>query len=90
MWKAAALAAGLAGFAGGTACAQELAAYQPNSCQKFTASGRTVREAVYLRAACVAARAGVVSPGNGSLSREEMLSILMLMSLRQANPSHSS
>ena len=42
------------------------------------------RDAVYTQAASVAARAGVVSPANGPLSREEMLSILMLMSLRQA------
>jgi hypothetical protein len=68
--------------------AQELASYQPNSCQKF-AGGRTDQEAVYLRAACVAARAGVASPANGALSREELLSILMLMSLPQTNASRS-
>jgi len=67
--------------------AQELASYQPNSCQKF-AGGRT-EEALYLRAACVAARAGVASPANGALSREELLSILMLMSLPQTNPRRS-
>jgi len=68
--------------------AQELASYQPNSCQKV-AGGRTQQEALYLHAACVAARAGVVSPANGALSREELLSILMLMSLPQTNASRS-
>jgi hypothetical protein len=48
------------------------------------------RDAVYTEAASVAARAGVVSPANGPLSREELLSILMLMSVRQASGSHSS
>ena len=68
--------------------AQELASYQPNSCQKF-AGGQTEQEALYLRAACVAARAGVASPANGALSREELLSILMLMSLPQTSASRS-
>lgn len=45
---------------------------------------------MYLQAACVAARAGVAAPGNGPLSREELLSILMLMSLQQSAPSHTS
>ena len=48
------------------------------------------RDALYIEAASVAARAGVVSPANGPLSREELLSILMLMSLRQAPASHPS
>ncbi|HEY1960943.1 MAG TPA: hypothetical protein VGG69_00875 [Rhizomicrobium sp.] len=47
------------------------------------------RNAVYTQAASVAARAGVVSPANGPLSREELLSILMLMSLQQTRATHS-
>ena len=45
--------------------------------------------AMYTEAASVAARAGVVSPANGPLSREELLSILMLMSLQQAPVTHA-
>lgn len=48
------------------------------------------RDALYVQAASVAARAGVASPDNGPLSREELLSILMLMSLRQAPGTHPS
>jgi len=50
----------------------------------------TESDGVYTEAASVVARAGVVSPANGPLSREELLSILMLMSLRQAPGTHSS
>jgi hypothetical protein len=48
------------------------------------------REGLYAHAAGVAARAGVASPDNGPLSREELLSILMLMSLQQAPATHAS
>jgi hypothetical protein len=48
------------------------------------------RETLYARATCVAARAGVAAPANGPLSREELLSILMLMSLQQSAGAHSS
>lgn len=48
------------------------------------------RDLLYVQAASVAARAGVVSPANGPLSREELLSILMLMSLQQAPGTHPS
>lgn len=77
----------------GTASAQELAAYQPTSCQKLAVgqAASTDRATLYTRAACVAARAAVAAPGNGPLSREELLSILMLMSLQQAaKPTHAS
>ncbi|HEY1637126.1 MAG TPA: hypothetical protein VGF62_01270, partial [Rhizomicrobium sp.] len=65
------------------AAAQELASYQADSCRKFINSADAAfnRELLYARAACVAARAGVSSPENGPLSQEELLSILMLMSL---------
>ena len=89
MSKVIGLAAGLVMAMQGTAGAQQFAAYQPNSCQKFS-SNRTDNEAVYLRAACVAARAGVTSPANGPLSQEELLSILVLMSLQQTGASHRS
>lgn len=42
-------------------------------------------EVAYLRAACVAARAGVTSPGNGRLSPDELVSIPMLISLQQTS-----
>jgi hypothetical protein len=48
------------------------------------------REGLYAHAAGVVARAGVASPDNGPLSREELLSILMLMSLQQAPATHAS
>jgi hypothetical protein len=48
------------------------------------------REGLYAHAAGVAARAGVASPDNGPLSREELLSILMLMSLQRASVTHAS
>ena len=74
------------------ASAQELASYQPDSCQHFAPGKGSAesREALYARAACVAARAGVASPANGPLSREELLSILMLMTLQQGSGTHSS
>jgi hypothetical protein len=50
----------------------------------------TEPDALYAQAASVAARAGVASPADGPLSREELLSILMLMSLREAAGTHSS
>ncbi|MBV9572054.1 MAG: hypothetical protein JO056_12510 [Alphaproteobacteria bacterium] len=76
----------------GTTNAQELAAYQPNACQKLAAgqAASNDRATLYTRAACVAARAAVAAPGNGPLSREELLSILVLMSLQQAKSSHAS
>jgi hypothetical protein len=43
----------------------------------------TEREGLYVHAAGMATRAGVASPDNGPLSREEILSILVLMSLQQ-------
>jgi hypothetical protein len=76
-----------------TAAAQQLATIQTGPCQKFahtTDVAPSGREALYLHAASVAARAGVAPPANGPLSREELLSILMLMSLQQSPPSHSS
>jgi hypothetical protein len=48
------------------------------------------RDGLYAHAAGVVARAGVASPDNGPLSREELLSILMLMSLQQAPATHAS
>jgi hypothetical protein len=84
------MAAALSATAG-TAAAQEMVAYQPSGCEKFAANSAAMdRDAVYARAACVAARAAVASPANGPLSREELLSILMLMSLQQSSGSHSS
>ena len=77
----------------GAAAAQELATNQPGPCQKFARTSDVAplgRDALYLQAACVAARAGVAAPANGPLSREELLSILMLMSLQQSPPSHTS
>jgi hypothetical protein len=76
-----------------TAAAQELATNQPGPCQKFVHTSDVApsgRDALYLQAACVAARAGVAAPANGPLSREELLSILMLMTLQQSPPSHTS
>jgi hypothetical protein len=76
-----------------TAAAQELAGIQTGPCQKFAHTAAVVplgRDTLYLQAACVAARAGVAAPGNGPLSREELLSILILMSLQQSPPTHSS
>lgn len=50
------------------------------------------RDGLYVHAAGVITRAGVASPYNGPLSREEILSILVLMSLQQQPPpaSHAS
>ena len=63
-----------------------------NSCQKFGANvpGAASQDLLYLKAACVAARAGVTSPANGPLSRDELISILMLMSLPERPTSHAS
>jgi hypothetical protein len=75
------------------AAAQQLATIQTGPCQKFAHAADvapSAHEILYLQAACVAARAGVAAPANGPLSREELLSILMLMSLQQSPPSHSS
>ena len=74
------------------ASAQELASSQADGCQRFTSSNGSgaEREALYAHATCVVARAGVAAPANGSLSREELLSILMLMSLQQSPGAHSS
>lgn len=76
----------------GTAAAQQVAVNRTGPCQKFVQTSNMAaldRETMYLQAACVAARAGVAAPGNGPLSREELLSILMLMSLQQSPPSHT-
>ena len=85
-------AAALCAAVPGTAAAQQVAANQPGPCQKFARASEAplARDAMYLQAACVVARAGVAAPGNGPLSREELLSILMLMSLQQSPPSHTS
>jgi hypothetical protein len=81
-----ALAAPSSGFAQSTKVAQ------PNSCDRFS-DNRSVgadRDVMYLRAACVAARAGVTSPANGRLDREELMSILMLIGLQRPTNTHSS
>ena len=72
--------------------AQQKSPLQPNSCQKFGANvpGAAAQDLLYLKAACVAARAGVTSPANGPLSRDELISILMLMSLPEHGTSHTS
>jgi hypothetical protein len=75
------------------AAAQQLATNPAGPCQKFSHPSDVAlsgRDALYLQAACVAARAGVAAPANGPLSREELLSILMLMSLQQSKTSHAS
>jgi hypothetical protein len=77
----------------GTAAAQQVAVNRTGPCQKFVQTSNMAaldRDAMYLQAACVAARAGVAAPGNGPLSREELLSILMLMSLQQSAPNPTS
>ena len=83
MWKQALLAMAVVAAMPSAAAAQELASYQNDSCRKFTNSAEAAssRDLLYARAACVAARAGVSAPENGTLSQEELLSILMLMSL---------
>lgn len=92
MKKAGVFAAVLLATSAGTASAQEFATYQPNSCQKLAVAtaASSDRTTLYTHAACVAARAAVAAPGNGPLSREELLSILMLMSLQQAKSAHTS
>jgi hypothetical protein len=74
------------------ASAQQKSPAGSNSCQRFAANaaGAVSRDVIYLQAACVAARAGVTSPGNGPLSRDELISILMLMSLPEHATSHTS
>lgn len=75
------------------ALAQQPATAQPNSCQRFMPGAPAHgpdRELLYLRAACVAARAGVASPADGRLNQEELMSILMLMSLQQTSAPHAS
>jgi hypothetical protein len=65
----------------------------PNSCQKLSTgavSGSGDSQVIYLRAACVAAQAGTTSPMDGRLTREELMSILMLMSLQQTPKTHAS
>jgi hypothetical protein len=87
MLKVAVLAAAAMFAAPGVASAQELAANQPGPCQKFHPSGQvTGRDAMYVHAACVVARAGVAAPNNGPLTQEELVSILMLLSLQQQTP----
>jgi hypothetical protein len=83
MWKRALLAVAMVAAAPRAVAAQELVSYDGDSCRKIatTAEVSGSRELLYARAACVAARAGVTSPENGPLSQEELLSILMLMSL---------
>jgi hypothetical protein len=82
MWKRTLLAVAMAGAAPSAASAQELVSYN-DSCRKIATTAETSasRDLLYARAACVAARAGVAAPENGPLSQEELLSILMLMSL---------
>jgi hypothetical protein len=83
MWKRTLLAAAIVGALPSAASAQELVSYN-DSCRKIattTAETAASRDLLYARAACVAARAGVAAPENGPLSQEELLSILMLMSL---------
>ena len=61
-------------------------------CQRLIPASAELSEqpdVLYARAACTATRAGVASPANGNLSREELLSILMLMSLQHSPASHS-
>jgi hypothetical protein len=82
MWKRILLIVTMAAAVPCAAAAQELASYQSDSCRKFANMAEaSSRDLLYARAACVAARAGVTSPENGPLSQEELLSILMLMSL---------
>lgn len=76
-----------------TASAQNLPPIHASSRHLMTARiipTAAEREGLYAHAAGVAARAGVASPDNGPLSREELLSILMLMSLQQAPATHAS
>ena len=80
MWKRTLLAVAIVGAAPSAASAQELVSYT-DSCRKIAAETSASRDLLYARAACVAARAGVAAPENGPLSQEELLSILMLMSL---------
>jgi len=91
MWKVAVFAAAAMFAAPGLASAQQMAANQPGPCQKFRSSGQvSERDAMYVQAACVAARAGVAAPNNGPLTQEELVSILMLLSLQQPPAAHTS
>ena len=73
------------------ALAQDAHSKAPVSAHRTLVSAQSAVESsvVYTEAASTAARAGVVSPANGPLSREELLSILMLMSLQQAPVTHA-
>ena len=73
------------------ALAQNVHSKAPVPAQRVlvSAQGAVESSAMYTEAASTAARAGVVSPANGPLSREELLSILMLMSLQQAPVTHA-
>ena len=73
------------------ALAQDAHSKAPVSAHRvlISAQGAVESSAIYTEAASTAARAGVVSPANGPLSREELLSILMLMSLQQAPVTHA-
>jgi hypothetical protein len=80
-------------LATGSAASAQMFTPLPNSCQKLSSSagsGSGDNPAIYLRAACVAARAGTTSPTDGRLTREELMSILMLMGLQQTPRSHVS
>jgi hypothetical protein len=85
MWKRTLLAVVMVGAAPSAASAQELVSYT-DSCRKIASSSEAPAsgDLLYARAACVAARAGVTAPENGPLSQEELLSIIMLMSLPKA------
>lgn len=86
MWKQALAAVVLAAAIPSTAAAQQLVSYDGDSCRRIasTAEMPAGRDLLYARAACIAARAGVAAPANGPLTQEELLSILMLMSLSKA------
>ena len=90
MWKRTLLAV-VAVAVATRASAQELVSYN-DSCRKIATTAETSanRDLLYARAACVAARAGVTAPENGPLSQEELLSILMLMSLPKPAGAHAS
>lgn len=92
MVRLALLAALIALAAPVSAFAQPMKVAPPNSCEKFSdnPSPGADPEVMYLRAACVAARAGVTSPTNGPLDREELMSILMLIGLQRPANTHSS
>lgn len=92
MVRPALLAALIALAAPSSVSAQSVKVAQANSCEEFSDTTSVVadRDVMYLRAACVAARAGVTSPANGRLDREELMSILMLIGLQRPINTHSS